>query len=94
MAGFATDTTIRTIEVTLPADATEGSRIVITIENDGVNGDEVTAVLHEAGNRLGLPCRERTEVLIDGITPAEDDLPGFGHSVAIDAAIGRRAKGT
>lgn len=74
MSGFGHDTETLTLTVELP----DGSCVTITGANDGVNGFTWSATLGEDDigrwQQTSLPVKVGREVLIDGITPA-DDLP-------------------
>lgn len=71
MAGFATDTTIDSVQVELP----NGTYVNVRIEHDGVNPEPtVTAELEEDNECVAVPFSYSRRVLIDG-TEERDEEP-------------------
>jgi hypothetical protein len=68
MAGYGHDTESLALTVALD----DGTTVQVTGENDGVNGFEWSAMHVLAHGTVPVPVEVHREVLIDGITPAEE----------------------
>jgi hypothetical protein len=85
VSGFGHDTETLRLTVTLP----DGATVRIKGANDGVNGFEWSAMYdRHVGEDVHLSVDVDHEVLIDGITPADDEPYGQKEPCPVCDAFG------